>query len=928
MPGSRIVPTLAALVLAGGLAASDGVAPVITLLDTDIQPTVPAIHASDTDPAAIMDGNGLVADLYVYNEAATGSKWQDILNNTVSTRIEAAGIAVIATDVGEGGTWQYRLHAGNWQDISTVDNNNALLLSLISTNYGSLVGSDLQLRFVPNSSSFTVDGAASLTFRAWDGTGRQDPGDTSQLLARDASESIVSTQNVDPHAPQLYGGSPSPFSAETRTIRVQVHVDNQAPVISDYNNIANGWEAHVGETVDVTSLLGVSDDEGDTLSWSAATAGYGTADGSTYTPSTNPNYIGYLDTIIFTVDDGHGGSDTITVPFTIVNDAPVISVVNGLENWEGYGFEVGVGGQHSFTLAAYDRNGDALTWGFYYDGDFFLEPQHAQNGLARIDNGDGTFTFTYVHDGDTEDSSDFFILTLDDGHNAPAEISVYVSVVDNTAPVITTVIDSDIDVYQGGSVTFAVNATDAEGDALTWGNDGEYGPQYGDLTLDDDGEGTVTVTYKPYYYSPSDAILLYVNDGNGGQSSITVNFNILPNQAPFVANDSLPGLAVVGQPYEALVTVRDEDSDLVLGLSIAATGDSALPADLTVTPNTASLYDDGEVTYGQRSFLVRFVPTATGTLTLRAIPVDSHDAVGTPLDFPIVVGDPAVATVTEPTIPASTPGNPIYAAIAPGSTAGFDSLLTALAPSGPDVARAWWWQTAGAQFYDAESSPVPTAKHPSAAVFLASTVALSFSFDSKPYPMPFAIDLPPANEQATGAGSDGWTFFGVPPLWDGEGTLTSHDLSDFALQTADGMPVNNPYEIANALAPYGDYTPQQPWGRDTASNGYVAASTLVTGQGYWIRNRSTTHYRLVRVASNDERSRIDWTFSPQVETALGAAVSKAAASAADQPPAPPSGTTAEPSTASSSSDGCGAGSLAGLLMAGLALVGLRTRRRN
>lgn len=925
MPGSRIVPTLAALVLAGGLAASDNVAPVITLLDADIQPTVPTVNETETDPAAILNGDDLVADLYLYNAAASGSPWEDVLSNTVPTRVEAAGIAIVGAD--GGGTWQYNVDGDGWQDIAAVSDTNALLLSLITVGYSStLVANNTALRFVPDPASFSRgDTTVALTFRVWDGTGRQNPG----APIRDGSETYVTTQNVDSAASQTYGGSPSPFSAETRTIRVQVHADNQAPVIDDSSHSTEtyGLEAQVGETIYITDFISVTDEEGDTLAWSASAAGYGTADQNGYTP--DGSYIGQVDTITFTVTDGNGGSDSITVPFTIANAQPEISVVSGLENWEGYGFEVGVGGQRSFTLAAYDRNGDALTWGFYYDGDFFLEPQHAQNGLARIDNGDGTFTFTYVHDGDTEDSSDFFILTLDDGHNAPAEIRIYVSIVDNTAPVITTVIDADIEVYQGGSVTFTVNATDAEGDALTWGNDGEFGPQYGDLTLNDDGEGTATVTYEAGPYGSTDSVLLYVNDGNGGQSTITVNFAILPNQAPFVANDSLPGLAVVGQPYEALVTVRDEDSDLVLGLSIAATGYSALPADLTVAPNTASLYDDGEVTYGQRSFLVRFVPTATGTLTLRAIPVDSHDAVGTPLEFPIVVGDPAVATVTEPTIPVSTPGNPIYAAIAPGSTAGFDSLLTALAPSGPDVARAWWWQTAGAQFYDAESSPVPTAKHPSAAVFLASTVALSFSFDSKPYPMPFAIDLPPANAQATGAGSDGWTFFGVPPLWDGEGTLTSHDLSDFALQTADGMPVNNPYEIADALAPYGSLTPQQPWGRDTVSNGYVAASTLVTGQGYWIRNRSTTHYRLVRVASNDERTRIDWSFTEVVETgALAAKAAAAAVSAADQPPAPPSATASEPSTASSSSDGCGAGSLAGLLMAGLALVGLRTRRRN
>ena len=79
--------------------------------------------------------------------------------------------------------------------------------------------------------------------------------------------------------------------------------------------------------------LEATDVDGDTLTWSIDGAGAsqgtagitppvtGNSTGVTYTP--NANYFGG-DSFVVKVDDGNGGSDTITVNVTIdsVNDAP------------------------------------------------------------------------------------------------------------------------------------------------------------------------------------------------------------------------------------------------------------------------------------------------------------------------------------------------------------------------------------------------------------------------------------------------------------------------------------------------------------------------------------------------------------------------------------------------------------------------------
>lgn len=816
MPGSRIVPTLAALTLAGGLAASDGVAPVLTLLNSDLQPTIPRIAADAEEPAALLDGDGLLNDLHIYNGAVPAgiSPWQDIRSNSVPTRIETAGIAIIAAD--NRGTWQYRTAADVWTalDLADVSDADALLLSLITVDYaGHVVGNGSQLRFVPDPSDFPSGTTrVSLTFRVWDGTGRQDDGDYS-LLERDVAGIRVTTANVDPARSQPHGGSPTPFSAETRTISVDVAAsdDNLPPTITLID--ASYITALTGVEVDLAAYFSASDPEGTSLTWSLASLDYGTAGGgASYIPGTN---VGEIDSIEVIVTDLHGKTASAWISVEIVSSAPPELEESDSDTV----LTVAHGGSRTFVITVSDPDDDPIT----YDGPT-TSASHGSVAVPELsydeEFGFTIFTFSYDHDSSNSATADAFTLRFSDVHGAHLDVPV-------------------------------------------------------------------TVAIDP----PSS------------------------NAPPFIIT-APSTLAVVGVPYEAVVTVRDEDVDLDLELAFAANHYGAF-TEISVTPTPVITISDG-ISYSQRTFRVRFVPTAAGSYSASLTPNDSQ-VNGSTDYFTITVGDPGVASIAQPIIPLSLPGDPIYAAIAPGSTAGWSSLMTALQPHGPDIARAWWWSTPGQGFSDAEQSPVATARQPSTALFLASTIGLTFSFAAKPHPMPFAIDLPPAQAQATGPGSDGWTFFGVPALWDGTDTATTHSLNDFVLETADGIRVGNDSEVLNALAPSGDSVVQAPWGYDPSSRSYQSAAPLSTGAGYWIRNRSTTSYRLVRVATSDESGVRLGSISLEFGALPVAAM-------ADLPPAPPAGTT---NTAAKAADGsgCGAGGLAGLLLAGLACLGLRGRRR-
>ncbi|HIF9435682.1 TPA: tandem-95 repeat protein, partial [Photobacterium damselae] len=316
---------------------------------------------------------------------------------------------------------------------------------------------------------------------------------------------------------------------DTITVTVNVTPVNDAPVGEDVS-------AETQEETAVTGQLTATDVDGDNLSFKPGSNpenGSVTVnpDGSwEYVP--NPDFNGE-DSFTVVVDDGNGGSDTITVTVNVtpVNDAPVGEDVSA-ETQE----ETAVIGQ----LTATDVDGDNLT---------FKPGTNPENGQVTV-NADGSWEYVPNTDFNGEDS---FTVVVDDGNGGTDTITVTVNVTPvNDAPVgenVTT------ETQEETAVTGQLTATDVDGDNLTFKPGSN--PENGSVTVNPDGSWE----YVPNPdFNGEDSFTVVVDDGNGGTDTITVTVNVTPvNDAPVgedVSAETQEETAVTGQ-----LTATDVDGD-------------------------------------------------------------------------------------------------------------------------------------------------------------------------------------------------------------------------------------------------------------------------------------------------------------------------------------------------------------------------------
>ncbi|MGR5265118.1 Ig-like domain-containing protein, partial [Photobacterium damselae] len=316
---------------------------------------------------------------------------------------------------------------------------------------------------------------------------------------------------------------------DTITVTVNVTPVNDAPVGEDVS-------AETQEETVVTGQLTATDVDGDNLTFKPGTNpenGQVTvnADGSwEYVP--NPDFNGE-DSFTVVVDDGNGGTDTITVTVNVtpVNDAPVGENVSA-ETQE----ETAVTGQ----LTATDVDGDNLT---------FKPGTNPENGQVTV-NADGSWEYVPNPDFNGEDS---FTVVVDDGNGGTDTITVTVNVTPaNDAPVGE---DVTAETQEETAVTGQLTATDVDGDNLTFKPG--TNPENGQVTVNADGSWE----YVPNTdFNGEDSFTVVVDDGNGGSDTITVTVNVTPvNDAPVgenVSAETQEETAVTGQ-----LTATDVDGD-------------------------------------------------------------------------------------------------------------------------------------------------------------------------------------------------------------------------------------------------------------------------------------------------------------------------------------------------------------------------------
>jgi len=262
------------------------------------------------------------------------------------------------------------------------------------------------------------------------------------------------------------------------------------------------------------------------------------------------------DSFGYTISDGHGGEDTATVTITVngLNDAPTAAN-------DAYTVAEDSGATQFGVLANDDDidASDVLSIG--------TVSQPANGAVAITISGTG---LQYQPAADFN-GQDTFGYTVSDGNGGTDTAVVTVTVTSvNDAPVITTT--STPDGIEGTSYSLTVNATDADGDTLTFSGTTDST----DLAISVSGIVSGTPSASGQFW-----FLVTVSDGNGGTDSANLTIDIAPDQD----GDGIPDAAD-----------DDRDGDGAANIDDAFPDDPAetLDTDADGIGNNADDDDDGD----------------------------------------------------------------------------------------------------------------------------------------------------------------------------------------------------------------------------------------------------------------------------------------------------------------------------------------------
>ena len=297
-------------------------------------------------------------------------------------------------------------------------------------------------------------------------------------------------------------------------------VANTAPTITGPNQLSTN------EDTSTTFSVSAFDADGDPLSYSVTTQNNGTVTPVTnnpgqftYTP--NANFNG-TDTFTISVSDGNGGVTSKVFSVTVVpengnvgnNVPPSVSANQSVDAIEDEPVTV--------TVQASDADGDSLTYSI---------ASGPSNGSVAATGQPGVYIYT---PDENYNGTDSFVVSVSDGKSASTQqVSLVIEAV-NDAPTVDEV--QNIPDATGGATNIKVDATDVDGDPLTYTV--TSGPSEG--TVVNNGEGNFVYTPTNSNYVGEDSFIVEVSDGNevDGVSSqevrLTINSN---NDNPVLGSD-------------------------------------------------------------------------------------------------------------------------------------------------------------------------------------------------------------------------------------------------------------------------------------------------------------------------------------------------------------------------------------------------------
>lgn len=303
--------------------------------------------------------------------------------------------------------------------------------------------------------------------------------------------SVSYTPNANFFGTDTFTYTVSDGNGGTDTATVTVTVTNVEDAPDAVNDSATIAEDSGANAIDVRA--NDNDVDGDTLAVTAITQGThgsvaitGGGTGVSYTPAAN--FFG-SDSFTYTVDDGHGGSDTATVSITItnVNDAPVANNDSYATN-SNTTLNVpapGVLGNDS------DIDGPSLS------SQLVANVSHGTLALQ----GDGSFTYSPSLDFEGTDS---FTYHAYDGALYSNVVTVTITVHDTVAPVLTSSVAISLISSTNSNlvnVGLAASATDNSGDPVTiqvavFGDEDDQTPTANNVLHSPDAKDIAPITLR------------------------------------------------------------------------------------------------------------------------------------------------------------------------------------------------------------------------------------------------------------------------------------------------------------------------------------------------------------------------------------------------------------------------------------------------
>ena len=313
---------------------------------------------------------------------------------------------------------------------------------------------------------------------------------------------------------------------------------NRAPTIASLS--ANPPEIDPRQTTRL--LANAADPDGDSLTYKWSTPSGWSEQNSSGTPPNAlvlqaPSTYDDRQVVTLTVEDGFGGSAQATaVVLTESNRRPILSALTANPQ------ATSPGGSIRVEATASDPNGDSLSY------DWTVPQGWSQSGSgASID---VTAPGSYGEQG-------LVRVSVKDGSGGTANGSVLVRTDRNQSPIISNVTANPVVVNPGGTSTIQVNASDPNGDALSYSWNMPQG-------WSKKGSGDQIDVVAPNKTSVSATITVTVSDGQGGSSQSAVVLQTINNRPPTIQSlNANPDKVPPTKTIQIQAQVNDPEGDSI-----------------------------------------------------------------------------------------------------------------------------------------------------------------------------------------------------------------------------------------------------------------------------------------------------------------------------------------------------------------------------